>query len=236
MSLQRSLKGLNGITFPDVSRQCIPERWSNIPEGSLTVLFYLRISWPRNIKERSWSRSERARGGVEMKELRGVERSVSMNWQMHGRKNLWWMQSWMGSQWSCLRIGVMWSVSLHIWVLAAAFCAACRCLICVLGKPARILLQYSPALTELVRQQYCLQLCEWGMNKLCSKICHERSRTWQWLRHDQKKEQHPKSLQGFSLHWRMEWMLHQRKAFNRNTLPPRWRPAQKYLSFVLIKL
>ena len=53
MSLQRSCEGWNGITFPDASRQCIPERWSNIPEGSMTVLFCLRMSWPRNIMERS---------------------------------------------------------------------------------------------------------------------------------------------------------------------------------------
>ena len=45
------------------------------------------MSWPRNIKERSCSRSERARGGVEMKELREVDMSVSMNRQVWGRKN-----------------------------------------------------------------------------------------------------------------------------------------------------
>ena len=53
MSLKRSSEGLNGTTFPGASRQCIPERWSNIPEGSLTVSLCLRSSWPRNIKERS---------------------------------------------------------------------------------------------------------------------------------------------------------------------------------------
>ena len=82
MSLQRSFEGLNGITFPDASGQCIPERWSNIPEGSLTVLVYrfvlesLGLGTSRRDLE---GRSERARGGVEMTELREVEKSVSMN-------------------------------------------------------------------------------------------------------------------------------------------------------------
>ena len=87
MSLQRSFEGLNGITFPDASRKYFPERWSNIPEGLLTILFCFRISWPRNIKERSWSRSVRVRGGVEGEELREVERNVFMNWQLCGRHN-----------------------------------------------------------------------------------------------------------------------------------------------------
>ena len=53
------------------------------------------------------------------------------------------MRSWTGSQWS-LRMGMMWSVFLHfVTVLAAAFCAACTRLICVWGKPARRLLQWS---------------------------------------------------------------------------------------------
>ena len=48
----------------------------------------------------------------------------------------------MGSQWSCLRIGMVWSVFLHfVALLAAAFCAAWRCLFCVWGEPARRLLQ-----------------------------------------------------------------------------------------------
>ena len=57
---------------------------------------------------------------------------------------LWRIRSWTGSQWSCLRMGVMWSVFLHFeTVLAAAFCAACWRSICVWGKPARRLLQQS---------------------------------------------------------------------------------------------
>ena len=36
-----SFEELNGITFHDASRQYLPERWSNIPENSLTALFVL---------------------------------------------------------------------------------------------------------------------------------------------------------------------------------------------------
>ena len=84
--------------FPDASKQGIPEKGSNTPEGSLTVSLCLRISRPRNIKERSWRWSERAREGVEMQDFRGVERRVSMNWQVCSTKISWWMRSWTGRE------------------------------------------------------------------------------------------------------------------------------------------
>ena len=43
-------------------------------------------------------------------------------------------------------------------------------------------------MTELVAQQYCLQLCEWDMTGRCSRIWHERNRTWQRLKHADKKK------------------------------------------------
>ena len=106
---------------------------------SLAVPLCLGISGPGNIKERSRCWSEEARRVVFLEKIREVEGGVIMNWPVSGRENFVADPFVDGKQWSCLRMGVMWSVFLHFMtVLAAAFCTACRRLICFCGKRTRI--------------------------------------------------------------------------------------------------
>ena len=79
-----------------------------------------------------------------MKEFRETERSVSMNWQVCGRKKFMVGVIMNGQPVKLSENGsdVVSFLFLHFMtVLAAALCAACRRLTCVWGKPARRLLQ-----------------------------------------------------------------------------------------------
>ena len=57
----------------------ISEGKSDTPEGSLVVSLCLGILGPGNIKERSKRRSEEARRGVSVEEIREVEGGIIVN-------------------------------------------------------------------------------------------------------------------------------------------------------------
>ena len=144
MGFQRRSERLNGVLLLDALGEDIPEGGSDISEGSLAVPLCLGIPGPGNIKERSRCWSEKARRVVFLEKIREVEGGAIMNWPVSGRENFvadpFLDRKPMklpknGSDVICLFF------LQFMTVLAAAFCTACRRLICFWGSSDRRLLQ-----------------------------------------------------------------------------------------------